>query len=176
MSFVYSIVFKFLSICHIAMCINLWRILTGEEISPVFITKILWNCFPDKSAKLTFCLIPCVKTFCKTALDVEMMTSVNRLILFQSPNSSFLFIPECPNLNCNPNLPTEEGCPRAFDLVFIMDSSGSVQWFNWPKVWNKSKHICLAHDGFLTNCKSKIYMPSLSNLISVLSRLWSLPS
>ena len=26
------------------------------------------------------------------------------------------------------------GCAGAMDLVFILDSSGSVQWWNWPKV------------------------------------------
>ena len=48
----------------------------------------------------------------------------------------FLHFAECPNFNCYPGPPgqSEGGCPRAIDLVFILDSSGSVQWFNWPKV------------------------------------------
>ena len=43
---------------------------------------------------------------------------------------------ECPNFNCGTVTPpvTPGGCPRAIDLVFILDSSGSVQWWNWPKV------------------------------------------
>ena len=46
-----------------------------------------------------------------------------------------LLLLECPNFNCNPvEPPPSEGCPRTIDLVFILDSSGSVQWWNWPKV------------------------------------------
>ena len=51
-----------------------------------------------------------------------------------------LLLLECPNFNCNPVEPpgpVPGGCPRAIDLVFIMDSSGSVQWWNWPKVREK---------------------------------------